>query len=81
VSADGITPEQAAHVLAHFGCPGGYAAGGFTTDLIAVMCRADPANLAMLCLGFPGYVRAVRLARDTTGGVARLQEIAREVGQ
>ena len=29
-----ITPEIARHVLAHFGCEGGYRAGSFTMSLI-----------------------------------------------
>lgn len=75
----GISGEQAAHVLHHFG-EGGFPPGAFTRTLIHAMTMADPANLAALALGFPGYAAAVRLAKDDFGGVVRLRQIAREAG-
>ncbi|QXN74277.1 hypothetical protein SEA_OBLADI_61 [Gordonia phage ObLaDi] len=72
---DAITPEQAAHVLAHFG-EGGVPAGTFTADLIALIGHADPRNTTLLALGFPGYVQAVWLAQNRTDGIERLRAIS-----
>jgi hypothetical protein len=66
-----ITPDQAAHVLFHYGA-GGMEAGSFTRALIALIARADTSNKARLALGFPGYVAAVILAADTSTGVEQL---------
>ncbi|GAA4225955.1 hypothetical protein GCM10022254_09230 [Actinomadura meridiana] len=71
-----ITPEVAAHVLAHFGA-GGYHAGSYTRDLIMLIARADPSRRRRLALAEPAYVLAVGLAQDTATGVETLQTIAR----
>lgn len=68
-------PHVAAHVLHHFGAPGGYPAGSFTTALIDLMSRADPQNFARLTLGFPEYGHAVRVAQHSVDGIAFLREV------
>lgn len=69
-----VTPDIAAHVLAHFDS-GGYEAGSFTRRLIDLIDRADPSNRARLALGFPGYVEAVTLASQMPNGVAVLTSV------
>jgi len=69
-----VPPHVAAHVLHHFGDEG-YPAGSFITDLIALMARADPGNLARLRLAFPDYGSAVWLAQHTDDGMAILREV------
>jgi hypothetical protein len=70
-----FAPHIAAHVLYQFGDELGYPAGGFTRDLIQLMTRADSTNLARLTNAFPDYGMAVRLAKNTDGGMALLREI------
>lgn len=67
-----ITPEVAGHVLAHYAA-GGIQAGTFTSELIAVMDRADPDNLMRLALAFPAYALAVSMAKNTPDGINELQ--------
>lgn len=71
----GIGAHAAAHVLAHYG-EGGYRPGDFTRSLIETITRADPSNMYRLGILYPGYVAAVRLARDTIGGIDLLRVIA-----
>jgi hypothetical protein len=71
-----IPPDVAAHVLFHYGQEGGYQAGGFTTDLLSAMGKADPTNLDRLALGFPAYVAAITAVQYDPNGVAHLQDIA-----
>ncbi|RZF05984.1 hypothetical protein [Streptomyces albidoflavus] len=70
-----ISPEIAAHVLAHFG-HGGYEAGTFTRHLLSAMDSADPANLAHLGEAFPAYAAAVVGIKYDPEGVAFLQRLA-----
>ncbi|MFE0220667.1 hypothetical protein ACFW0U_07320 [Streptomyces albidoflavus] len=70
-----ISPEIAAHVLAHFG-HGGYEAGTFTRHLLSAMDTADPANLAALGRAFPAYAAAVVGIKYDPEGVAFLQRLA-----
>lgn len=74
---DETTSEAARHVLAFFGQPGGYQAGGFITALLEAIMKADQTNRAKLALGFPKYVEAVMLAVDYPGGIALLQDRVR----
>lgn len=70
-----ITPQDAAHVLWHFG----YAAirpGSGIAALIDTATRFDPSNRARLRASFPGIVDAVNLAMGDDTGVPRLQAIA-----
>lgn len=78
-SAPIITPEIANHVLAHFG-RGGYEAGSFTQQLIALIARADPSNTARLALGFPAYVAAVVGMQNDPDGAAWLTKLAAAEG-
>lgn len=71
----GIGAHAAAHVLAHYG-EGGYQPGDFTRYLIETITRADPSNMYRLGVLYPGYVAAVRLARDTLWGVGFLRAVA-----
>ncbi|MFI0162309.1 hypothetical protein ACH4OH_28250 [Streptomyces albidoflavus] len=70
-----ITPEIAAHVLAHFG-HGGYEAGTFTRHLLSAMDTADPANLALLGKAFPGYAAAIVGIKYDPDGVEALRRMA-----
>ncbi|MCK2144852.1 hypothetical protein MWG58_28845 [Streptomyces sp. WAC00276] len=70
-----ISPEIAAHVLAHFG-HGGYEAGTFTRHLLSTMDTADPANLTRLGEAFPAYAAAVVGIKYDPEGVAFLQRLA-----
>lgn len=70
-----VTPEMARHVLWHFG-EGGHRAGSFTTALIELIARADPANRHRMGLGFPEYAAAVAVAQNDGGGIAQLRHIA-----
>jgi hypothetical protein len=71
-----ITPEIANQVLHHFDPSQGYPAGGFMSDLIALIGKADPRNKARLGIGFGGYVQAVMLAQEEVDGIDRLKYIA-----
>lgn len=71
-----IPEPVAAHVLAHFAPGEGYRPGSFFATLIVLMARADPRNLDRLAVAFPDYARAVRLAKDTPGGMTELRTIA-----
>jgi hypothetical protein len=71
-----IDAETASHVLHHFG-EGGMKPGSFTTPLIQAIAAADPRNLALLALGFPALVAAVRLAMRQDDGIATLRDIAK----
>jgi hypothetical protein len=70
----GITEEEAAHVLAHYG-EGGFRAGSFTMALIELMIRADVRNLGLLSIPYPGYGEAVRTSKRI-GGIHDLRKIA-----
>ena len=74
-----IPPEVASQVLYHFDGTG-YAAGGFFRQLINAAATADPDNRSRLGLGFPDYVRAVVLAKETPGGIEALKLIMRSAG-
>jgi hypothetical protein len=76
-SSPTIPPDVAAHVLFHYGRPGGYQAGSFTTSLLNAMGTADPSNLDKLAAGFPDYVAAVTAIQYDPQGVERLQNIVR----
>lgn len=71
-----ITPEVAAHVLAHYGRDGGYHAGSFTRQLLVTMAMADPANRDRLATGFPAYVAAVTAIEYDPDGTEHLRDIA-----
>lgn len=71
-----IPAETAAHVLFHYGRPGGYQAGSFTEQLIKSIDMADEDNRDKLALGFPAYVAAVVAIQYDPNGVAALQQIA-----
>ena len=73
-----ITPTIAAHVLAYFGAPGGHKAGGFFSDLIALLCHADVENRAKLFTVYPGYTGAVLLAQLAPDGLKQLRFIAEQ---
>lgn len=72
-----ISREVAAHVLSHFGRPGGYPAGDWTESLISLIDRADMTNRAKLLAAFPGYGAAIALAKYDENGIATLQTITR----
>jgi hypothetical protein len=69
---DYISAEIAAHVLYPFNGTG-YRAGSFISKLIDALMTADPENQARLAWGFPGYVAAVRLAKNNAHGIKYLQ--------
>ncbi len=71
-----ITSEVAAHVLSHFGRPGGYPAGDWTESLISLIDRADMTHRARLLGAFPDYGAAITLAKYDENGIATLQAIA-----
>lgn len=77
---DLVTPEMAAHVLAHFNA-GGFFPGSFTRQLIALMASADETNRLRLAFGFPGYAAAVGLAQNTDFGIAMLRQRFEELYQ
>lgn len=72
-----ISREVAAHVLSHFGRPGGYPAGDWTESLISLIDRADMTNRAKLLGAFPEYGAAITLAKYDENGINILQAIAR----
>jgi len=69
-----IPREVAANVLFYFGS-GGYEAGSFTTNLMSAIANADQHNLALLALGFPELVAAMRMALLEPGGIDTLRDI------
>lgn len=71
-----IELEDARHVLFHFGRPGGYQAGSFTTHLLHALSSADPAHFARLAAAYPSLAAAVDLAQNDQDGIAKLQHIA-----
>lgn len=71
-----ITSEVAAHVLSHFGRPGGYPAGDWTESLISLIDRADMVHRAKLTAAFPDYGAAIILAKYDERGINQLQAIA-----
>lgn len=71
----GITPEQAAHVLWHFGATGGMEPDPFTRHLVDALAVADRTDQLRLAAVYPAYALAARQAA-TEDGVQRLQEIA-----
>ncbi|MEV4174040.1 hypothetical protein [Nonomuraea sp. NPDC049709] len=75
-----IPVEVAAHVLGHFGCPGGWLAGSFKRTLILAIAQADFVNRARLAMTFPDYAAAVELAQNADDGVVRLQAIVARGG-
>lgn len=72
----GITPEQAAHVLWHFGATGGMEPDEFTQSLVTAISRADRENVLRAAAVWPGYAHAVHIAKNTEDGIRRLREIA-----
>lgn len=75
-----VTPEIAAHVLWHFGARPGFEPGSFTSQLLAAIAAADPANRERLAYGFPGYVNAYNAAQEWDTGLAMLSELAALIG-
>ncbi len=76
-----ITTDEANHVLNRFrACitegPLGYKAGDFVESLLDAISAADPINRGKLAAGFPGYVRAYRLAQEDEHGLRMLQLLA-----
>lgn len=71
-----ISTDTAAHVLAHYGKPGGIPAGDWTAQLITLIDQADITNLARFAAGFPGYAAAITAMKYDPDGVAYLQDIA-----
>jgi hypothetical protein len=71
-----IRARDARDVLGVKGEKGGWATGGFTTDLIRTIARADPENRGRLRQAFPGLVAAVEAYSNLDGGVEILQQIA-----
>lgn len=68
-----ITVFDANDVLAVCHHPGCYnTPGGFRTALVNAMIHADPTNLALLGLGFPGLAAAVWVYKNEPGGSDRL---------
>ena len=71
-----ITVNDANDVLAVCGHSGRFSTpGGFRTALVNAMIHADPSNLALLGLGFPGLAAAVWVYKNELGGVDRLAGI------
>lgn len=75
-SSPTISREVAAHVLSHFGRPGGYPAGDWTESLISLIDRADMTHRARLLDAFPDYGAAITLAKYDENGIDTLQAIA-----
>ncbi|GHH87916.1 hypothetical protein [Streptomyces capitiformicae] len=75
-SSPTFSREIAAHVLSHFGHPGGYPAGDWTESLISLIDRADMTHRARLLDAFPDYGAAITLAKYDENGIATLQAIA-----
>ncbi|WP_326646092.1 hypothetical protein OG884_15685 [Streptosporangium sp. NBC_01755] len=73
------TPEQAAHVLHHFGATGGMEPGSFTQLLITTIASADRTNVLRLAAIYPGYVGACNLAQNHADGIRVLQGLARQM--
>jgi hypothetical protein len=71
-----IRARDARDVLGVQGEKGGWDTGGFTTDLIRTIARADPENRGRLRQAFPGLVAAVEAYSNLDGGVEILQQIA-----
>ncbi|MFC4062795.1 hypothetical protein ACFOWE_31275 [Planomonospora corallina] len=71
-----ITQAVAAHVLWHYGLPGGMEPGSFTKPFIAAIVAADRENTARLARVYPAHVLAVQLARDVEDGIHLLQALA-----
>lgn len=68
-----ITVNDANDVLAVCGHSGRFSTpGGFRTALVNAMIHADPSNLALLGLGFPGLAAAVWVYKNEPGGSDRL---------
>jgi hypothetical protein len=70
-----VTAVEAAHVLHHYG-EGGYQPGGFVADLIGLMARADPTNLLLLGIVYPGYAAAVCMIKFDPDGIEQLRRLA-----
>lgn len=73
---EAITPEDARHVLHHYGHPDGWQPGSFAQRLIAAAAHADFENLHRVGAGFPGIAAAVRLIQTDPKGVDTLRRIA-----
>jgi hypothetical protein len=71
----GVTQDEAAHVLWHFG-EGGVEAGSFTRALVDLMTKADQSNGGRLGQGFPGYYAAITVAMNDLDGIDRLRVTA-----
>ena len=69
-----IPVEVARDVLGYFGSVHGWEAGGFTTALMTAYGKADGHNRLRIAMGFPELSEAMRLAMDTTDGIALLIE-------
>lgn len=67
-----ISPDEARWILGFFDLEGGEKPPGFRASLIATIAHADPGNLHLLALGFPGIVAAFLAQTDVAG----LQTIA-----
>lgn len=50
--------------------------GGFTTDLILLMSKADPVNMSKLALGFAAVGTAVDIYKTKADGVDYLRRMA-----
>lgn len=71
-----ISEEQAAHVLSFFGS-GGYPAGSHIQHVLNAIATADPNHFRMLSTVYPEYCAAMVLARQSEGGVGRLQSVVK----
>lgn len=71
-----ISPEEARHVLYHFGHPAGVKPGSFTEALVSAAAKADAENFARLAIAFPSLMGAVQAATQVLGGTDMLAEIA-----
>jgi hypothetical protein len=67
-----IAPDDASHVLTHFGYTGKMA-GSFTMTLIRAMAVSDRPNRERLARGFPSLVAAVEAAQNDEKGIERLK--------
>lgn len=67
--------EAARNLLYHYGQPGGWEPGSFTTALIRAMEAADSHNLDRLCQAFPEFTKAVVILQNE-GSTALQQTIA-----
>lgn len=71
-----IDSTAARDVLGWAGIEGGWRSGHFTSLLIQAICHADDKHQALIALGFPELVHAVRVYQRERGGIERLQAAA-----